>query len=183
MGSIFSRIFDRLWSDREYRMLILGLDGAGKTTVFYRLQLGESAQNIPTIPTVGFNVESMSIRNVKFQIWDLGGQTSIRPYWRCYYTNTDALVYIVDSSDRDRIETSAAELALMLEEEDIKHVSLLVLANKADIPDSMTAAEISKALHLSSIKDREWTIRQVSALSGEGVVEAFDWIIGRMQKK
>ncbi|KAJ9069728.1 Arf GTPase arl1 [Entomophthora muscae] len=107
MGAIFSRVLSRLWGDKEARILILGLDGAGKTTMLYRMQLGEV---VSTIPTIGFNVESVTYKNVKFQVWDLGGQTSIRPYWRCYYANTDAVIYVVDSCDRDRISTSKQEL-------------------------------------------------------------------------
>lgn len=93
------------------RILILGLDGAGKTTILYRLQVGEV---VTTIPTIGFNVEQVTYKNLKFQVWDLGGQTSIRPYWRCYYSNTDAIIYVVDSVDRDRIGISKDELLYML---------------------------------------------------------------------
>lgn len=93
------------------RILILGLDGAGKTTILYRLQVGEV---VTTIPTIGFNVEQVTYKNLKFQVWDLGGQTSIRPYWRCYYSNTDAIIYVVDSADRDRIGISKDELLYML---------------------------------------------------------------------
>lgn len=88
-----------------------GLDGAGKTTILYRLQVGEV---VTTIPTIGFNVEQVTYKNLKFQVWDLGGQTSIRPYWRCYYSNTDAIIYVVDSADRDRIGISKDELLYML---------------------------------------------------------------------
>lgn len=66
-------------------------------------------------PAIGFNVEQVTYKNLKFQVWDLGGQTSIRPYWRCYYSNTDAIIYVVDSSDRDRIGISKQELVSMLE--------------------------------------------------------------------
>lgn len=89
----------------------IGLDGAGKTTILYRLQVGEV---VTTIPTIGFNVEQVTYKNLKFQVWDLGGQTSIRPYWRCYYSNTDAIIYVVDSADRDRIGISKDELLYML---------------------------------------------------------------------
>merc|ERR1712141_435864 len=85
------------------RILILGLDNAGKTTILYRLQVDEVVQ---TIPTIGFNVETVKYKNIKFQVWDLGGQTSIRPYWRCYYPNTNAIIYVVDSADPDRIGDS-----------------------------------------------------------------------------
>lgn len=79
---------------------------------------------------IGFNVETVSYRNLKFQVWDLGGQTSIRPYWRCYYSNTDAIFYVVDSQDRERIGISKQELVSMLEEEELKRSILVVLANK-----------------------------------------------------
>lgn len=103
--------FKGLLGNREMRILILGLDGAGKTTILYRLQVGEV---VTTIPTIGFNVEQVTYKNLKFQVWDLGGQTSIRPYWRCYYSNTDAIIYVVDSVDRDRIGISKDELLYML---------------------------------------------------------------------
>lgn len=103
--------FRGLLGSREMRILILGLDGAGKTTILYRLQVGEV---VTTIPTIGFNVEQVTYKNLKFQVWDLGGQTSIRPYWRCYYSNTDAIIYVVDSADRDRIGISKDELLYML---------------------------------------------------------------------
>lgn len=73
------------------------------------------------ISAIGFNVETVVHKNLKFQVWDLGGQTSIRPYWRCYYANTDAIIYVVDSMDKDRVGISKQELFSMLE------VSLLIL--------------------------------------------------------
>ena len=88
-----------MWGDTERRILILGLDGAGKTTILYRLQVGDV---VTTIPTIGFNVETVTYKKLKFQVWDLGGQASIRPYWRCYYANTDAVIYVVDSQVRVR---------------------------------------------------------------------------------
>ena len=112
LAGFFSQIFNRLFGEREIRILILGLDGAGKTTILYRLQLGEV---ITTVPTIGFNIETLTYKNLKFQVWDLGGQTSIRPYWRCYYANTNAVIFVVDSSDKDRLSTSKAELLAMLD--------------------------------------------------------------------
>merc|ERR1712141_519341 len=122
------------------RILILGLDNAGKTTILYRLQVDEVVQ---TIPTIGFNVETVKYKNIKFQVWDLGGQTSIRPYWRCYYPNTNAIIYVVDSADRDRMGISKQELVSMLEEEELKDAVLVVLANKQDIEGAMTVTEVA----------------------------------------
>ncbi|KAF9200091.1 Arf GTPase arl1, partial [Haplosporangium sp. Z 27] len=168
-----------LWGDKEVRILILGLDGAGKTTILYRLQVGEV---VTTIPTIGFNVETVQYKNIKFQVWDLGGQTSIRPYWRCYYANTDAVIYVVDSVDRDRVSTSKEELMAMLEEEELKDASLLVFANKQDMAGAMTQAEVSDALGLSTLMNRQWSIHKTSAVKGEGLTEGLDWLINIMQK-
>ena len=99
------------------RVLILGLDNAGKTTILYKLQMGEV---VTTVPTIGFNVETVTYKNLRFQVWDLGGQTSIRPYWRCYYQNTNAVIYVVDSADPDRMSISKQELMAMLEEEEVR---------------------------------------------------------------
>jgi len=178
MGVIFSRVLARLWGEKEVRILILGLDGAGKTTILYRLQIGEV---VTTIPTIGFNVETVSYRNIKFQVWDLGGQTSIRPYWRCYYANTDAVIYVVDSCDRERMSTSKEELHAMLEEEELKEAALLVFANKQDMEGAMNAPEVSDALGLSTLKMRQWSIYRTSALKGEGLTDGLDWLVNIIQ--
>lgn len=95
-----------------------------------RLQVDEP---VTTVPTIGFNVETLQYKNIKFQVWDLGGQSSIRPYWRCYYPNTDAIIFVVDCADRERVDTARAELHAMLEEEDLKDAILLLFANKQDM--------------------------------------------------
>ncbi|KAI7823081.1 ADP-ribosylation factor family-domain-containing protein [Kickxella alabastrina] len=169
MGNWFSTLFNKLTGgEREVRILILGLDGAGKTTILYRLQIGEV---VSTIPTIGFNVETVTYKNIKFQVWDLGGQTSIRPYWRCYYANTDAVIYVVDSCDRDRIGTSRDELASMLSEDELKQAVLLV------------AAEVSDALDLPKLKNRQWGIYKTSALKGEGLDVGLDWLVNAIDRK
>lgn len=106
-----------------------------------RLQVDEP---ITTTPTIGFNVETMQYKNIKFQVWDLGGQTAIRPYWRCYYPNTDAIIFVVDSADRDRIKTARTELMGMLEEEELAGATLLVFANKQDQTGAMKAPEVRR---------------------------------------
>lgn len=108
---------------------------AGKTTILYRLQIGEV---VSTVPTIGFNVETLTYKNIKFQVWDLGGQTSIRPYWRCYYASTQAIIYVVDSADRDRLAINRAELLAMLDEEELRDAKLLIFANKQVRSSCMT---------------------------------------------
>lgn len=177
MGGFFS-IFSSLFGQKERRILILGLDGAGKTTILYRLQVGEV---VTTIPTIGFNVETVTYKNLKFQVWDLGGQTSIRPYWRCYYSNTDAIIYVVDSVDRERIGISKQELISMLEEEELKKSLLLVFANKQDCDQAMSPAEIAQELGLSKLRDRKWQIFKTSALKNIGLDEAMEWLVTTLQ--
>ena len=180
MGNFFSSVLQKLWGNKEVRILILGLDGAGKTTILYRLQIGEV---VTTIPTIGFNVETVSYKNIKFQVWDLGGQTSIRPYWRCYYANTDAVIYVIDSQDRDRISTSKEELMQMLEEEELKDSALLVFANKQDMEGAMSVTEVSDFLGLTQLKMRTWTIFKCSAKTGEGLTEGLDWLVNVVTNK
>ena len=132
------------------------------------LQIGEV---VTTIPTIGFNVESVTYKNLNFNVWDLGGQTSIRPYWRCYYANTAAVIFVVDSTDIERLSTASDELAAMLSEEELRDAALLVFANKQDQPGAKGAGEISEALKLGELKDRNWTIVACSAIDGRGVSE------------
>merc|ERR1719359_2360067 len=105
------------------RILMVGLDAAGKTTILYKLKLGEV---VTTIPTIGFNVETLEYRNISFTVWDVGGQDKIRKLWRHYYQDTDGLIFVVDSSDRDRIEDAREELEKMLAESEMRDVVLLV---------------------------------------------------------
>ncbi|KAL6941683.1 Arf GTPase arl1 [Hanseniaspora vineae] len=179
MGNYFSSMFDRLWGiNKDVRILILGLDGAGKTTILYRLQVGEV---ISTKPTIGFNVETLTYKNLKLNVWDLGGQTSIRPYWRCYYSNTAAVIFVVDSTDKDRMNTASKELHMMLKEEELQDSALLVFANKQDLPGALTASEVSEQLQLTDLKDRSWSIVASSAKNGEGINEGLDWLIDVIQ--
>ncbi|KJR85652.1 uncharacterized protein SPSK_10887 [Sporothrix schenckii 1099-18] len=161
-------------SEVDSRGLWTRQDNAGKTTLLYRLKIGEV---VTTIPTIGFNVESVTYKNLNFNVWDLGGQTSIRPYWRCYYANTSAVVFVVDSTDIERLQTAADELAGMLNEEELKDAALLVFANKQDQPGAKGAADISEALQLGQLRDRNWTIIACSAVDGTGVNEGMDWLV------
>nr|XP_040571930.1 ADP-ribosylation factor-like protein 1 [Lepeophtheirus salmonis]ACO12098.1 GTP-binding ADP-ribosylation factor homolog 1 protein [Lepeophtheirus salmonis]ACO12644.1 GTP-binding ADP-ribosylation factor homolog 1 protein [Lepeophtheirus salmonis] len=179
MGGALS-YFKSFFGSKEIRILILGLDGAGKTTLLYRLQVGEV---VSTIPTIGFNVEQVVYDNVKFQVWDLGGQTSIRPYWRCYYSNTDAIIYVVDSADRERIGISKGELISMLEEDELRNAILLVMANKQDMEGAMSLAEVHTALGLSSLKDRTFQLFKTSVLKGEGLDESMKWLTNILQER
>jgi ADP-ribosylation factor-like protein 1 len=114
-------------------------------------------------------------------IQDLGGQTSIRPYWRCYYANTAAVIFVIDSTDIERLEIAADELRSMLNEEELRDAALLVFANKQDQPGAQGAGEISEALKLGELRDRNWSIVACSAIDGKGITEGMDWLVWVLQ--
>merc|ERR1712196_206582 len=165
---------------KEMRILMVGLDAAGKTTILYKLKLGEV---VTTIPTIGFNVETVEYKNLSFTVWDVGGQDKIRPLWRHYYQNTQGLIFVVDSNDRDRIEDAREELTKMLGEDEMRDAVLLVLANKQDLPNSMPAAEISEKMGLNNMRNRQWFIQSACATSGDGLYEGLDWMSRTLSSK
>lgn len=155
---------------------MLGLDAAGKTTVLYKLKLD---QPVTAIPTVGFNVETVTFKNVKFGIWDVGGQDKIRPLWRHYYTGTQGLIFVIDSSDRERIEEARQELYRIAMDRGMSDVPILIFANKQDMPNAMKPQEIQQRLELSHgpLKQRNWTVQPSTATSGEGIYEGLSWLM------
>ncbi|KOO53574.1 ADP-ribosylation factor [Chrysochromulina tobinii] len=166
MGLSLSKVFKGLFGKKDVRILMVGLDAAGKTTILYKLKLGEI---VTTIPTIGFNVETVEYKNISFTVWDVGGQDKIRPLWRHYYQNTQA---------RD-------ELHRMLNEDELREAMLLVFANKQDLPNAMNAAEITDKLGLHSLRQRNWYIQSTCATTGDGLYEGLDWLsnsIGKSSK-
>lgn len=153
---------------------MLGLDAAGKTTILYKLKLD---QDVTTIPTVGFNVETITYKNTKFNVWDVGGQDKIRPLWRHYFSGTQGLIFVVDSSDRDRMKEAKTELARIIQDREMKDALLLVFANKQDIIDAMEGSEVAQRLDLdNTAKDHAWKVQPSCATSGEGIFEGLAWL-------
>ncbi|KAF7313408.1 GTP-binding protein [Mycena chlorophos] len=161
--------------EKEMRILFLGLDNAGKTTILKKLN-GEDIMSVS--PTLGFNIKTFAHGNYTLNIWDVGGQRTLRPYWRNYFEQTDALVWVVDSGDRMRMGDCKQELHSLLLEDRLAGASLLVFANKQDLPGSMSVAEIREALDLPSIKSHHCKIWSCSAVTGENLVEGLDWVVG-----
>jgi len=157
---------------------MVGLDAAGKTTLLYKLKLGEV---VTTIPTIGMNVETIESSSwskiVSFTAWDVGGREKIRPLWRHYYQSVNALIFVVDSNDHDRIEDARDQLQDMLREELLENVPLLVFANKQDLPRAMKPAEIAEKLCLGSLRSRTWYIQGSSGIDGTGLYEGLDWLL------
>ncbi|EDO48360.1 predicted protein [Nematostella vectensis] len=180
MGLTISSLFTRLFGKKQMRILMVGLDAAGKTTILYKLKLGEI---VTTIPTIGFNVESVEYKNISFTVWDVGGQDKIRPLWRHYFQNTQGLIYVVDSNDRERVNESKEELNKMLQEDELKDAVVLVMANKQDLPNALSVSEITEKLGLQSIRDRQWYIQAACATQGTGLYEGLDWLSNELSKE
>jgi len=173
MGGSFGKLFKRMFSKKDMRILMVGLDAAGKTTILYKLKLGEI---VTTIPTIGFNVETVEYKNINFTVWDVGGQDKIRPLWRHYFQNTQGLIFVVDSNDRERVSEAHDELNKMLNEDELRDAAVLVFANKQDLPNAMSVAEITDKLGLHSLRSRKWYIQSTCATSGDGLYEGLDWL-------
>jgi len=162
------------------RILMLGLDNAGKTTILKKFN-GEDITEIA--PTLGFNIKTLEHRGFQLNIWDVGGQKSLRSYWRNYFESTDGLIWVVDSADRRRIDDCKKELHGLLKEERLLGATLLVFANKQDLPGALSMEEIKQMLELESITTHHWQIVSCSAVTGENLLKGMDWLIDDISKR
>ncbi|XP_078486336.1 ADP-ribosylation factor 2 [Ciona intestinalis] len=179
MGNATQKLFSSLLGKQEMRITMVGLDAAGKTTILYKLKLGEI---ITTIPTIGFNVETVEYKNISFTVWDVGGQDKNRPLWRHYIQNTQGLIFVVDSNDRERIAQAKEELHRLINEDELREAVVLVFANKQDLPNAMSPSEVTEKMGLHSVRNRNWYIQATCATTGDGLYEGLDWLVCNMFK-
>lgn len=181
MGQFFSSLLKKLTKGKEMRVLMVGLDGAGKTTILNRLAFGDT---VSTLPTIGFNVETIQYAGIQFNVWDVGGQDKLRALWRHYYTGTNALIFVVDTNDRDRFETCAEEMGRIIADPELQGVTLLVLANKTDLPNSLKDGdELAKRLRVTEWAEKgigEHKIQNCCAVEGKGIFEGLRWLAERV---
>jgi ADP-ribosylation factor 1/2 len=173
MGVFVSALWDRLTSNTERRLLMVGLDAAGKTTILYKLKLGEV---VATAPTVGFNVETVEYKNINCTVWDIGGQDKIRALWKYYYENTHAIMFVVDSNDPERFDKARDEIHKMMNEDVLRDAILLIYANKQDLPNAASAATLTDKLGLHGLRGRKWYIQSCCGTTGAGLYEGMDWL-------
>ena len=177
MGLTISKTIDMLtggmFKEKPTRVLMLGLDAAGKTTILYKLQLNEL---VTSIPTIGFNVEQLKYKGLDMTIWDVGGQDKIRALWRFYFENTDALIYVVDSADPDNIAVSKTELHDLLAKPALERIPILVLGNKNDLPEALSVDELIEKLNLKSLVNREVCCYSISAKNSVNIDITIDWL-------
>lgn len=181
MGSFFSRIRELFGSlKKESRVAMIGLDAAGKTTITNRLYLGET---VTTVATIGFSTQSVEYKNLTMTIWDVGGQKLLRPLWKHFFQGVDAIIYVVDSSDKERLEEAEEELHHALLDDSLRDAVLLVYANKMDLPGSISVKEMAEAMGLSRLRGRTWHIQGATATNGEGLYEGLDFIVRTLNAK
>ena len=180
MGFIFSKILEFFSRSRnKFKIILLGIQNAGKTTILYRLAIG---QLVKTTPTIGSNVEEISYNNVKLQAWDLGGQESSRSVWEIYFVNTDAIIYVIDTHD-ETYDDSKEQFYKLLKNDTLKNAIILIYANKQDLPGAKSVAEIIQIYGLDNIKDHIWHIQPCSAQTGEGLITGMKWLSDQLMFK
>ncbi|KAJ0301635.1 hypothetical protein COL516b_007609 [Colletotrichum fioriniae] len=162
--------------DKEMRILMLGLDNAGKTTIVKKI-MGEDVNTVS--PTLGFIIKTIDYDG----IGDVGGQKTLRSYWRNYFEKTDALIWVVDATDRLRIEDCREELHGLLQEERLSGASLLVFANKTDVNGCMDEQEILQGLQLEAIRTHRWHVLRCSAMTGSNLKEGLAWVVDDAKKR
>ena len=159
---------------------MLGLDSAGKTTILYRLRLGEV---VCSIPTIGFNVETIQYKRLSMTVWDVGGQDRIRPLWKHYFQNTDALIFVIDANDRDRLAEAGVELLRILNEPELLHIKgVLVFNNKTDMPNAMSVSEVAEKLNLARFRAKIH-IQATCAVTGDGLFEGLEQLANMLMSK
>jgi ADP-ribosylation factor-like protein 4 len=160
-----------LGSSGGHHCVMIGLDSSGKTTILYRLKHGQYTN---TAPTIGFNCEKVKSGLGRiFNIWDIGGQDKTRPLWRSYTRATDAIIFVVDSSDKERLEEAKLELQRISRLTERQAVPVLVLANKQDLPTAVDLPGLEKGLGLKDLsRGINWSLLPCCAVTGEGLEEA-----------
>lgn len=179
MGNFFTNLWNSLGGSRTYKIVIVGLNNAGKTTITYALQLNKF---VDTIPTIGGQVEEITYQNIKFLAWDLGGQEQLRESWSLYYASTDAVIFVVDSTEPQRFSIARNELHRILESPDLADACILIFANKQDVAGAIPPEKVAEAMALNAITDRSWTLQGCSAVTSAGLKEGMSWIIEKLQK-
>lgn len=164
-------------SQNRMRVLLLGLDSAGKTTILYSLKCGEP---VKTVPTIGFNIETVNYQGLELNIWDVGGQDKLRDLWRHYYPGTNGIIFVVDSADKTRLNTAKEELHLLMNEHELQYATLVVVANKQDLPRAMKGSEVAAQLELDKIS-RSNKCFEATAKQNKGLTDALDWLTSNMQ--
>jgi ADP-ribosylation factor related protein 1 len=186
MFSLFYGLWKYIFSKTEFHVLILGIDKSGKTTLLEKLKSQYSKiEGLPPdriVPTVGLNIGRIEASNTKLVFWDLGGQSGLRSIWEKYYEEAHAVIYVVDAACTSRFEETKSALEKVLRHEDLQGAPLLILANKQDLAEALSAEELARYLDLKRLDERACTFEAVSAHDGMGIKESVDWLVEVMER-
>jgi small GTP-binding protein len=178
MGGSLSSLFTHFWG-REVKVMMLGLENAGKTTILKRLKLGASVATV--IPTIGFNVETIPSNGINFTLWDVGRLFYLGvPLWDGYFKDCNALIIVVDAADRAHLAEAVAQIHRMVMGRDsLRGVPVLIFSNKQDMPNAMSTAEVADALELHRLSESmsmPWFVQPCTGLDGVGLSEGVAWL-------
>ncbi|ELP83633.1 ADP-ribosylation factor, putative [Entamoeba invadens IP1] len=173
MGNCFSNHFGK---NKRVWVLMIGLDAAGKTTILYNLKFNEY---VDTIPTIGFNIEDVHYKRIVFNVWDINGSSGIRPLTRHYYSKTQAIIYVIDTNDQDRINEAKEFVHQFCKDEEIMNVPILFYLNKIDLPNALAKQEIIDKMELQSIVGHEWACQECCGTTGYGLYEGLNWLYSK----
>ncbi|KAG5582089.1 hypothetical protein H5410_052716 [Solanum commersonii] len=186
MFSLFYGLYKYMFSKTEFHVLILGIDKAGKTTLLEKIKSQYSnLEGLPPdriVPTVGLNIGRVEASSTKLVFWDLGGQPGLRSIWEKYYEEAHAVIYVVDAASPSRFEDSKSALEKVLRHEDLQGAPLLILANKQDLADAVSAEEVARYLDLKKLDERAYTFLAVSSYDGLGIKESVNWLVDVMER-
>eukprot|EP00092_Neocalanus_flemingeri_P083806 GFUD01105203.1.p1 GENE.GFUD01105203.1~~GFUD01105203.1.p1 ORF type:complete len:192 (-),score=65.83 GFUD01105203.1:43-618(-) len=169
----------------DFHLVMIGLDGAGKTTALYRMKLD---QYLHTVPTIGFNCERVAgtvgrSAGLTFLVWDVGGQEKIRPLWRSYTRCTDGIIFVLDCADHQALDEARMELHRTLQYQDNRDIPLLVLANKQDLPTAIREEEVIKIMGLNSLNSSLWSVELTCSITGEGLDTGIEMMHAMIMKR
>ena len=162
---------------KDANILVVGLDNSGKTSLLNQLKPADS-KTLTIVPTVGFNVEKFQCKALNFTTFDMSGQGKYRNLWEHYYKEIDAIIYVIDSSDRMRLVVSKEELLNMVDHVELRNrnIPILVFANKMDVKGAYSVQDVSEELELNQIRNKRLKIFGSNALNGDGVNEGIEWL-------
>ena len=157
---------------KSFHVVMLGLDSSGKTAILYRSKFKENVTK-KCQPTTAFNVETVRpSKGLRFKIWDVSGREQKRPLWKAYARQTDAIIFVVDSANEDRIEEAKEELFNLVNSAQINGAPILIFANKQDLPNAVAPMEVISKLSLPHLNSKHlWYLQPTSAVCGDGIVE------------
>ena len=167
---------------KHVRILMFGLDGAGKTSILYQLKLSDFVE---TTQTIGFNSETIEYKDIFINIWDIGGynifcDNKCRILCKHYFQNTDGIIFVIDCNDKERFKKANEALLEIINNEELKNIPLLIYGNKQDLNGTISSKELIKFIEMEKIKNNKWLLQGSSALKGRGIKEGFDWLINML---